>query len=163
MMSPVAAAFVLGEHESRRAEATEAIRAMAEAGGRVSAAQYLGAIERLNRFRAEMAELFQRVDVVLTPATAAMPWPADQPFPPTIDGTPVGPRGHAVFTAWVNLCGHPGLALPAAPAPSGLPIGFQLVGPFGADEFLLALGRDYEAAHPWADRWPPLAESDLPR
>jgi aspartyl-tRNA(Asn)/glutamyl-tRNA(Gln) amidotransferase subunit A len=158
IVSRTAAASVLEQHAARREVVGAPIRAMAEEGACIPATQYLGAIERMNRFRGEMAAFFESVDVVMTPSAAAMPWPAAEPFPPVIDGKPVGPRGHAVFTAWVNMCGHPGLNLPSEPAPSGLPIGFQLVAPFGADEFLLELGRDYEAARPWSDRWPDLAD-----
>ncbi|SDE15369.1 Amidase [Belnapia rosea] len=70
--------------------------------------------------------------------------------PAVIDGQAVGPRGHAVFTNFANLAGLPGIALPGRPSVSGLPIGFQLVGPTGADGLLCALAREWEAAEPWA-------------
>jgi aspartyl-tRNA(Asn)/glutamyl-tRNA(Gln) amidotransferase subunit A len=96
------------------------------------------------------------IDLIVMPSAAALPWPAEQPFPPRIDGREVGPRGHAVFTGWVNAAGLPGLALPAAPSVEGLPIGFQVIGAYGSDAALLDLGQAYEAAAPWADRWPAL-------
>ena len=77
-------------------------------------------------------------------------------YPPVIDGQDVGPRGHAVYTGWVNAAGLPGLALPAAPSPEGLPIGMQLIGAYGSDDLLLDLGAAFEAVAPWADRWPAL-------
>jgi aspartyl-tRNA(Asn)/glutamyl-tRNA(Gln) amidotransferase subunit A len=73
-----------------------------------------------------------------------------------IDGQAVGPRGHAVYTGWVNAAGLPGLALPAAPSADGLPIGIQLIGAYGQDRLLLALGAQLESARPWAERWPAL-------
>jgi aspartyl-tRNA(Asn)/glutamyl-tRNA(Gln) amidotransferase subunit A len=44
------------------------------------------------------------------------------------------------------------------PSPTGLPIGFQLVGRYGGDALLLQMARQYEGAHPWAQLWPPLAQ-----
>jgi aspartyl-tRNA(Asn)/glutamyl-tRNA(Gln) amidotransferase subunit A len=32
----------------------------------------------------------------------------------------------------------------------------QMIGRYGSDDRLLDLGAAYEAAHPWADRWPSL-------
>jgi aspartyl-tRNA(Asn)/glutamyl-tRNA(Gln) amidotransferase subunit A len=88
-----------------------------------------------------------------------LPWPAAEAYPPVIDGKPVGPRGHAVYTGWVNAAGLPGLALPCAPSSEGLPIGMQIVGPFGADDLLLRLGEEFEAVQPWAQRWPDLQKA----
>ena len=157
VLGQVGAAFVAGLHPGREGEIGARMRAQAEAGRGIPATRYLAVVEALDAFRRTVTAAFEHVDVIMTPSAAALPWPADEPFPSVIDGQPVGPRGHAVYTAWVNACGHPGLALPSAPSADGLPIGFQLVGPFGADELLIEIGREFEAAQPWRDRWPALA------
>jgi aspartyl-tRNA(Asn)/glutamyl-tRNA(Gln) amidotransferase subunit A len=157
ILGQVGAAFVVGQHPGREGEVGPRMRALAEAGVAISAARYLAAIEALDAFRRAVTAAFENVDLVMTPSAAALPWPAEEPFPPVIDGREAGPRGHAVYTAWVNACGHPALALPSAPAPNGLPIGFQLVGRFGADDLLLEIGARFEEAQPWRDRWPALA------
>jgi aspartyl-tRNA(Asn)/glutamyl-tRNA(Gln) amidotransferase subunit A len=153
-LTRVGAALVVARHGEG---AWPDIARMAREGAAIGATVYLEAIERLRRFRAEAAALFERIDVVLTPSSAAMPWPIGRAFPPEIDGREAGPRGHAIYTGWVNLCGHPAIGLPAEPHPNGLPIGYQLVGDFGADEALLAVAAQIEAARPWTDRWPALA------
>jgi aspartyl-tRNA(Asn)/glutamyl-tRNA(Gln) amidotransferase subunit A len=94
--------------------------------------------------------------VIATPSCAAMPWPADEAFPPLIDSREAGPRGHAIFSGWVNACGHPAVSLPARPSPESLPIGIHPVCGFGRDWTLLRLARAYEQARPWTDRWPGL-------
>ena len=158
VLGQVGAAYVAGLFPGRDDEIGPRLRAQAEAGRAIPATRYLDVIESLDVFRRNVTAAFAGVDLIMTPSAAALPWPADDPFPTVIDGQSVGPRGHAVFTAWVNACGHPALALPSAPSPAGLPIGFQLVGPLGADDLLLELGRQFESAQPWRDRWPPLAE-----
>jgi aspartyl-tRNA(Asn)/glutamyl-tRNA(Gln) amidotransferase subunit A len=129
------------------AEVVPAVAAMAERGRQRGAVEYLALLRLVVEAAGQMAEIFRDVDVLLTPATAAQPWPIGTTHPETIDGRPVGPRGHAVFTAFANALGLPGLTLPARPDVAGLPIGFQLVGPQGADALLLDLGAAYEAAH----------------
>lgn len=127
---------------------------MAEQGARHSAARLWAIMEDVEHLRRDCANLFNRYDVVITPATAALPWPAQQAFPPVIAGQTVGPRGHAIFTGWVNAAGLPALAVPVEPSSSGLPMGIQLISSYGADDLLLNLGETYEAAAPWAHRWP---------
>ncbi len=81
----------------------------ARAGAKLSASDYLGFIDTISDFRVKTARVFETIDVIITPASAANPWPKATQFPPVIDGKDAGPRGHAVFTGWVNACGHPGL------------------------------------------------------
>jgi aspartyl-tRNA(Asn)/glutamyl-tRNA(Gln) amidotransferase subunit A len=92
----------------------------------------------------------------VTPAAAALPWPAEEAYPPMIAGREVGPRGHAIFTGWVNAAGLPALAVPCVASKSGLPIGIQMIAAYGADDRLLDLGAAYEAIAPWSQRWPEL-------
>ncbi|MEH6823807.1 MAG: amidase [Motiliproteus sp.] len=129
---------------------------MARAGREISAPRYLDAIDRIDQFRRTVTEAYADFDIIMTPSAAALPWPAAEPYPCMIDGQSVGPRGHAIYTGWVNACGHPGLNLPSAHSALGLPIGFQLVGRFGADRQLLRLGAEYEAALPRCWSRPPI-------
>jgi aspartyl-tRNA(Asn)/glutamyl-tRNA(Gln) amidotransferase subunit A len=133
------------------------LRQMLADGREVPASQYLAWIEAIGAFRRAAARAFERYDLIITPSAAALPWDAETPYPDTIDGRPVGPRGHAIYTAWVNACGHPGINLPCAPSKGGLPIGLQVVGRFGADDLLLDVAQRFEQAQPWRERWPALA------
>lgn len=114
--------------------------------------EILAAVQTLNR---RLDALFAGHDFILTPATAALPWPAEQTHPSDIAGQAVGPRGHAVFTAFANAAGLPAIAMPCGFV-RGLPTGFQLIGRAGADRPVLALAQQYEHAHPLMDRWPDL-------
>ncbi len=152
----VGLAAMFDEHPDWEAQASPRYREAAELGRRVPGPRVWQIMDRVRRLRAESAALFERFDVVVMPAAAALPWPKAQAWPSVIDGHEVGPRGHAVYTGWVNAAGLPGLALPAAPSAEGLPIGIQLIGAYGSDDALLDLGAAYEAAAPWAQRWPAL-------
>jgi aspartyl-tRNA(Asn)/glutamyl-tRNA(Gln) amidotransferase subunit A len=144
----------LGEERDNEAAMMPALQLLLQQGRALRATDLFAAQHQVRVLAAEMDDLFRRVDVVLTPAAAALPWPAHDTHPPVIAGAAVDGRGHAVFTAFANAAGLPGLALPASPSRAGLPIGIQLVGPRGADVRLLALGLQYETLRPWHTRWP---------
>lgn len=134
---------------------TPAIQATLKTGQEAPAAAMFTLMASVHHTREQLAELFTRYDCILTPAAAALPWPGDDIYPPLIDGQDAGPRGHAVFTGLANAAGLPAIALPCGMA-NGLPVGLQLIGKPQADAALLALAAQYEAAHPWAQHWPPL-------
>jgi aspartyl-tRNA(Asn)/glutamyl-tRNA(Gln) amidotransferase subunit A len=131
-----------------------AMQANAQTGRKASAADLFELLFEAERLRTKLSGLFDRCDFLLTPAAAALPWPADETHPARIDGREVGPRGHAVFAGFVNAVGLPAIALPCGFA-DGMPVGLQLVAREGADNALLALARSIEQAYPW-QRFPAL-------
>ncbi len=139
-----------------QAQASARYVELAESGRRLPATRLLQIVTRVTELRRASAALFESIDLIVMPSAAALPWSAQEPYPTQIDGQEVGPRGHAIYTGWVNAAGLPALALPATPSAEGLPIGLQLIGPFGADYTLLEVGAAYERIAPWAQRWPVL-------
>jgi len=67
-------------------------------------------------------EAFNKVDVMLTPAT-----PSDA-FAPGEITDPVQMYLNDIFTVTVNMAGLPGIAIPAGLSEQGLPLGLQLIG-----------------------------------
>lgn len=54
-----------------------------------------------------------------------------------------------------NASGHPAISLPLAESASGLPIGVQLISPYGREDLLLRIAARLEQVLPWKDRTPP--------
>ncbi|MGH3735437.1 MAG: amidase family protein [Micromonosporaceae bacterium] len=59
------------------------------------------------------------------------------------------------FTAPFNISGNPAISLPLAQSTEGLPIGIQLVAPYGREDLLIRVAAQLEAAVPWWSRVPP--------
>jgi aspartyl-tRNA(Asn)/glutamyl-tRNA(Gln) amidotransferase subunit A len=156
VVSQTGVAWLLSRHADWEGNVGGAIAAMAETGAKLSAVQYLGALDAVAGMRRRFAQHFEPYDLLLTPTAAALPWPATETHPSTIAGQPVGPRAHAVFTPLANALGLPAISLPCAPSSRGLPIGFQLVAREGADAFLLSVARDYERKAGLRYQWPKL-------
>lgn len=84
-------------------------------------------------------------DFFICPATQAMPFPAEQMYPPAIAGVPSASYFHWFTVAYVwSLVGCPVLALPLGRGSSGLPIGVQIMGPPRSEARLLAFGAWWE-------------------
>jgi Asp-tRNA(Asn)/Glu-tRNA(Gln) amidotransferase A subunit family amidase len=132
----------------------------AREGRAITAADYVGTLAKISSFRRQMDRLFERYALVFTPSAAALPWPAEESHPPEIDGCPAGPRGHAVYTSWVNVCGHPAISLPLGFSRSGLPIGGQFVAAFCSDDLVLGFAQRFEAVRNQARIWPRFALGD---
>lgn len=156
LIGQIGLAHLFEHHPTLMAKASSKFLALAEQGKAVPAHRLWEILEQVRSLRQQSALLFAQWDLVVMPSAAALPWPATQPYPSHIDRQAVGPRGHAIYTGWVNAAGLPALALPTGFSASGCPIGMQIVAAYGADEQLLQLGLSYEQASPWAHRWPDL-------
>ncbi len=112
-------------------------------------------VTRSDWFRT-LADVFTRYDALVLPAAQVWPFPADWRWPEEIAG-----RKMDTYHRWMetvlppSLAGLPTLALPAGFGPQGLPMGFQLFGPRGADRAILRLGHAYHRATDWPGQRPP--------
>lgn len=90
--------------------------------------------------------LFERYDVLITPAANVLPFPHCQLHPQQLEG-----RQARHYAEWFSLCygvslvGHPALSLPAGLDPQGTPFGLQVVGPRFSDHRLLEIGQALES------------------
>ena len=133
--------------------------ALIEKGRQVSAAAYLLALEDLQRLAREVARLFIRWDLWLTPTLAEPPVPLG-----TFDSKPDDPlygffrSGKFMpFTSICNATGQPAMSVPLFWNDDQLPIGTHFIGRFGDEATLFRLAAQLEAARPWAGRRPPVS------
>jgi aspartyl-tRNA(Asn)/glutamyl-tRNA(Gln) amidotransferase subunit A len=106
-------------------------------GASRSAGDYAAAMAVARAARSDAGRLFSTYDLLLCPSIAALAWPAAEAYPPEIDGQPVGPRGHAVFTGWMNVTGVCAVNVPAGMTADRGGIGMQLVAAVGRDAELI--------------------------
>jgi amidase len=132
-------------------------RVLWEAGEKVTAAEWLLAVEDIQRFSRVVAGFFTTADVFLTPTMSTPPLPIG-----TVSSTPEDPwrsltvSGQTVRYAGVvaNLTGNPAMSVPLWWNEEGLPIGVHFLGRFGDEATLIRLASQLEAAQPWAGRLP---------
>lgn len=111
------------------------------------------ALSWLSGFERRVIRRLATVDIVVTPALAMTPRPlgwfdaedAERNFAQQVQFTP--------WTSFVNVAGLPALTLPICltgpeSATPGVPMGVQLIGRPGGEAALLALGAQWERAHP---------------
>jgi amidase len=133
--------------------------ALYEMGNRRRAADYLLAIQDLQRISRQVARFFLEYDVWLSPTLAEPPLPLGS-FDPTPDNPMQGifrAAQFVPFTPIFNATGQPAMSVPLFWNREQLPIGVQFAGRFGDEATLFRLAAQLEHARPWAGRWPTLA------
>jgi len=99
-------------------------------------------------------KVFDRFDLLLTPAMPTEAFGAEGPPPAEIEGHPIPLLGAVAFTYPFNLSGHPAATVRVGLTGSGLPTGLQIVGPRHRDDRVLQAAHLYQEAFPWNDQWP---------
>ncbi|PIR98874.1 Asp-tRNA(Asn)/Glu-tRNA(Gln) amidotransferase GatCAB subunit A [Candidatus Collierbacteria bacterium CG10_big_fil_rev_8_21_14_0_10_44_9] len=100
---------------------------------------YYGKAELVrHKMRAELEEVFKRVDIILTPTapTAAFKFGAQS--------DPLSMYRQDIFTVPVNLTGVPAISFPMGTVEQGgiaLPVGLQYIGPHGGELRLFDIGK----------------------
>ena len=102
------------------------------------AEQYIRAKRFIESYRRDMDEVFDGIDLLLTPATPVIA-PKIGAVEVTVDGQ-AEPAGNAItrYTSFFNMTGHPAITLPCGMHSEGLPIAAQLIGKHYGDEQLIA-------------------------
>jgi aspartyl-tRNA(Asn)/glutamyl-tRNA(Gln) amidotransferase subunit A len=92
---------------------------------------------------------FEKCDAIITPTS---PTPAFSIGEKVDD--PLSMYLSDVYTVTANLAGVPGMNVPCGLSAAGLPIGFQLLGPYWSEPMLFQLAHAYEQARPFQARPP---------
>jgi len=145
----VASTIVDAVPPAEREKMDPGLRRMADAGRRVSLAEYLAAHTRRAQLAEHMRRFHERYDLLLTPQ---MPVPA-------IEAGRVTPAdGHfgedwinwSPYTYPFNLTQQPAASVPCGFSSDGLPLALQIVGPPRNDALVLRAARAFESAQPFA-------------
>lgn len=121
-----ALAFERGAH---RAELSPGLAQMLDTGAAMTDAQYQMLKDAAELARQDVAALFAEYDVLLAPSAAGV-------APLASSGT-----GDPLFCRMWSLFGLPCVHVPFASGPLGLPVGLQVVAPFGADTHCLSTAK----------------------
>lgn len=135
------------------------IWALIEEGRQTNAGEYLLALQNIQRLSRDVARLFTKWDVWLTPTLSEPPVPLGT-FDPKPDDPLYGffrAGKFMPFTLICNATGQPAMSVPLYWNDDNLPIGTQFIGRFGDEATLFRLAAQLEAARPWIDRRPPVS------
>lgn len=124
---------------------------MARRIGGLSAADLAGALAMRMAFWRTSQAMFERFDLLLTPAMPVAAFKIGQP-PRMTDRVPWA--AWTPFTYPFNITGQPAASVPCGFTSDGLPVGLQIVGRRFEDALVLRAAAAFEAARPWADARP---------
>lgn len=102
-----------------------------------------------NTWCGSVFELFENIDLLLTPTTACPPFAIGQYYPSQINGKACSPSSWSPFLRAFNITGQPAISVPAGMTKAGLPVGFQIVGGRFCDHQVLDAAATFERIRPW--------------
>ncbi len=117
--------------------------------------QYFAAINSRRAFVVTTCRIFAAFDILLMPTMPLTAFDAAGEVPP--GGETEAPLPWITWTPYTypfNIGGQPAMSLPCGLAADGLPVGLQIVGPWGSDHLVLEVSRRIEDALAFAARYP---------
>ncbi len=163
------AGWVLGTDAGRnvwRETVESSVIACVERGIEMSALDYSAAVAQMNVVTRTVAPFFADYDLLVTPTLALPPQPLGTYDANASGLTALSWSEHifsfAAFTPLFNATGHPAISLPLAQTRAGLPIGIQIVAPFGREDMLFRVAAQLEQAMDWSGRQPQIFAGALP-
>ena len=146
-VNAAASALLFGEREAQDKNLFgDNVTGLIERGRTVAGTDVVAAFRFADACARAVATFFTEYDYLLTPTTACVAWPVEQPYPRIIENREAGPRGHAAFTPLFNLALTPGISVPCGSGRDSLPVGLQIVAPRLHDRPLLAMAQRAEMA-----------------
>ena len=109
------------------------------------------------RLTEQVARLFEKYDLLLTPTTAAVAFETTDGgplWPRKINNKKVGPASWICFNYPFNFTGQPAASVPCGFNSQGLPVGLQIVGRRLEESLVLGPAAAFERDHPWAGKSP---------
>ncbi len=137
--------------EERRALILPYILRWAEAGAEVSGTEAVSGFGGTFALRRRCAVAFAELDVILSPTTPNLDFPAE--FASPLDD-PALPFEHIAFTLPWNMGEQPAVSIHCGFSSGGTPIGLQIVTPRFADRQAIELARWFEAGRGPITTWP---------
>ena len=123
-------------------------------GAEITAAAYIQARRRVDELRHHARQLFDGVDLLVTPTTPVPPPAIDALL---ADAAELRAKEFVMLrnTRPFNTLGLPTVSVPCGFTSDGLPVGLQITGAAGDEASVLALAHAYEQATDWHTRRPP--------
>jgi amidase len=118
------------------------LKGSVEAGLKLDAVDFAAAEQTRMAIFDRFRKLFDRYDVLLTPAVPVKPFPVEMNFPDTINGKRFDNYVDWIAQAYlITLASLPAAAAPAGLSQDGLPIGIQIVAPRFEEPLILSVAR----------------------
>ncbi|MGE0667637.1 MAG: amidase [Sphingomonadales bacterium] len=144
---PMTARYLENAGEEALAASDPMLVRSAQRGAQLPIVRHYQAMADRGRLAQSMARFHQDFDLLLCPVT---------PVPPFKAGRGIfGPEGEAYKRTWTpftfpfNITGQPGASVPCGFTRAGLPIGLQIVGPWGSEATILRAARAFEKVRPF--------------
>jgi aspartyl-tRNA(Asn)/glutamyl-tRNA(Gln) amidotransferase subunit A len=135
-------------------------RMVIESGARVLATDYQAALMQRTALFRQVQRLFETYDFLVMPTLSAPALPAThKAFDElTIGNVAAGTPRYSwyPYTHPFNVTGHPAMSVPVGWSHEDMPIGLQIVGPWHAEDRLIAVAALIEKLRPWAHKRPKL-------